>query len=326
MNEHTPHKIWFLLFEEHQVLDVAGPVSIISAVNDLFPNAPPYEIKIVGERAGIIKSNSALSIIADASFEDMYDRHVDTLVVIGGSGLSSLKCESAASDFIRKMAESAQRICSICTGAYLLGSAGLLDGKRVTTHWSAADALCARFPSISMDRNAIYVVDGHIWTSAGVTSGLDMTLALVEADHGHDVAISVARRLVVYMIRPGGQAQFSVHLDVIRKRSDIICEAQSYIDQNLCTMLSIEDLATRFGMSTRNFSRRFKEEIGQSPAAFIMTRRLTRAQSLLEKADISLKCIANETGFTSTNALRRAFMNQFAVSPNEYRNRFKRLF
>ncbi|MCE6076991.1 GlxA family transcriptional regulator [Agrobacterium vitis] len=316
------HKICFLLFDRHQVLDIAGPVAVLSAVNDIFPETPAYEIMIVAERAGMVRSNSALSIIAEFAFQDVIHESVDTLMVAGGSGMDDLGINPAVSEFIRNVGSRAKRICSICTGAHLLGAAGFLDGKRVATHWSAADRLRECFPSVSVDKNAIYVVDGNVWTSAGVTSGLDMTLALVEADHGHDVAISVARRLVVYMIRPGGQSQFSVHLDKVRQRSDLITEALSHIEQNLNEPCCIEDLAAQSGLSIRHFSRRFKEETGQSPATFIMARRLARAQTLLEKSDLPLKSVACQTGFTSASAFRRAFVSQFFVSPHEYRSRF----
>lgn len=316
------HRVWFLFFDDHQVLDIAGPVAALSAVNDLFPEAPPYDIKLVAGRAGIVPSNSPLRIMSDVAWHDLIEDTVDTLIVTGGDNMHVVGSDREVANFIIEAGRKAERVCSICTGAFLLGSAGLLEGKRVATHWSSADDLLDLHPTITVDRDAIYVVDGNVWTSAGVTSGLDMTLALIEADHGHDIAVSVARRLVVYMIRPGGQAQFSVHLNNVRKRTDIVSQIMAEIETNLAKTMTIKGLAARSGMSVRNFTRRFTDEVGQSPTVYITLRRLSRAQTLLEKSDLPLKSISNEVGFSSVSALRRSFSNQFGINPNEYRNRF----
>ncbi|MUZ75845.1 helix-turn-helix domain-containing protein [Agrobacterium vitis] len=318
----NPHKIWFVFFDGYQVLDLAGPLAAISSVNELFPVKTHYEIKLIGGQSGLVSSSSAHRILADAAWHEVLNEDVDTLIAVGGDNVGNFGSDPAVVGFLTLAGGRAKRVCSICTGAFLLGAAGFLEGKRVATHWSAVDELRQRFPTTTVEPDAIYAVDGKVWTSAGVTSGIDMMLALIEADHGHEVAVAVARRLVVYMIRPGGQAQFSIHLTDVRKRSDSISQMLSEIEASLGAPLSVASLAARTGMSIRNFCRRFKDEVGQSPTNFITSRRLARAQTLLENSDLPLKSIAREIGFASDIAFRRAFANQFSVSPNEYRSRF----
>ncbi len=308
-------------------LDVVGPLEILATTGYFAPEAPaPYDIAIVAEEIGPITASSGLTITATTSFaEVMADiRPIDTLMVAGGHGSSSALKDPTLINFLRAATPRARRVASICTGAMVLAEAGLLAGKRASTHWFWCPILEADYPEIEVDRDAIFVRDGNIWTSAGVTSGMDLALALVEEDFGHEMALQVARFSVMYMMRPGGQSQFSARLVAQRAEDPAIHQALEHILANPGEPLTVTALAARAGLSERTFARRFKEETGMTPAAYVETARVQAARVALESSDEGVEQIALSTGFQNAERMRRAFQRHLGVSARDYRDRFRK--
>jgi transcriptional regulator GlxA family with amidase domain len=225
--------------------------------------------------------------------------------------------------WLREQATGVRRLGSVCSGAFILARAGLLDGKRVTTHWNASSELARAFPLLNVEPDQIYVKDGQTYTSAGITAGMDMALALVEEDFGRAVALKVAREFVMFLKRPGGQSQFSAHLAAQTAERSVIRDVQDWILENLSQPLGVDQLADHVGMSTRNFSRAFKHETQTTPAEYVEMARIDAARRLLEESDNPLKRVAHWCGFGDPNALRRAFVRRLGVSPADYRRRFQ---
>jgi transcriptional regulator GlxA family with amidase domain len=308
--------------EGAQCLDVLGPVEVLHSAAT-HSQAAGYQIQIVARGGGPVTFSNGVAIAAEP-LPDPPPRH-DTLLVAGGRGARSAVDDDELIAWIAKASARARRTASICTGAYLLAEAGLLAGRRATTHWRWCDGLAARHPDVTIDADALYVRDGHVWTSAGITAGIDMTLALVEDDVGGDVALSVARELVVFLKRPGGQAQFSHALAAQQAANPALRELQAWIAGHLHEDLSIAALAERANLTERSFSRAFHREIGQTPAAYVEGLRIEQARMLLEDGAESLEAVAQSTGFHSAEVLRRAFRRRVGVSPAAYRERFRRV-
>jgi transcriptional regulator GlxA family with amidase domain len=226
--------------------------------------------------------------------------------------------------WIRKQAGAVRRLASICTGAFLLAEAGLLDGRRATTHWFSCDAFARRYPSVRLEPDRIYVREGSIYTSAGVTSGMDLALAMVEDDQGRDVALAVARQLVMFLTRPGGQSQFSAQLSAQLAQHEPLRDLQAWIIEHPREDLSAGALARRARMSPRNFARVFARDVGQTPGRFVTAARVENARRLLEETSQSLESICEAAGFGTTEAMRRAFLGRVGVAPGQYRERFAR--
>jgi transcriptional regulator GlxA family with amidase domain len=248
---------------------------------------------------------------------------VDTLIVPGGQGTRRAVEQPELIRFIAHAARRARRVASVCTGAFLLAEAGLLDGRRATTHWSACAALKRRYPKVTVEEDPIFLRQGNVWTSAGVTAGIDLALALLEDDAGNDAALAVARQLVVFVRRPGGQAQFSTQLSSRLADLDPLRELQTWITNNLDAPLTVEDLADRAHMSPRNFARVFRGQIGITPAAYVERARVERAQQLLQSQTVTLQQVARECGFGSEDRMRRAFQRRLGIGPAAYRDRFR---
>lgn len=248
---------------------------------------------------------------------------IDTLLVAGSPRIRELEGNARISAWLRSQARRVRRVGSVCSGAFLLAGAGLLDGRRVTTHWNSADRLAATYPSVIVESDRIYIKDGMTYTSAGVTAGMDMALALVEEDFGRAVALQVAREFVMFLKRPGGQSQFSAHLAAQTAERTAIRDAQAWVLQNLDKMLTVDNLAQHVGMSTRNFARQFKKETSTTPAEFVESARVDAARRMLEESSNPLKRVASLCGFGDPNSLRRAFLRRLGVSPADYRRRFK---
>jgi transcriptional regulator GlxA family with amidase domain len=225
---------------------------------------------------------------------------------------------------VRRLAGRAERVAAVCTGALVLARAGLLDGRRATTHWSACRRLADRHPEVTVEPDRIYVRDGDVWTSAGVTAGTDLALALVEDDHGPELAHSAAGWLVVFVRRPGGQAQFSAQLLAQPARTDAIAEIQGWLVDHLAGDLTVQALAKRAGMSPRNFARRFKEETGVTPAAYVEALRVEAARRLLESSELTVGAVAHHVGFTHAETLHRSFRRRVGTTPQQYRDHFRR--
>lgn len=307
-------------------LDVVGPLEILATTGYFSGDeAQLYDIAIVGVKAGPIAASSGLTIMAALSFADVLadDRAIDTLMIAGGHGSSSAMKDPALVAFLRAVAPRTRRIASICTGALLLAEAGLLDGKRASTHWFWCPKMETDYPSVQVDRDAIYVRDGNVWTSAGVTSGMDLALALIEDDLGHEAALQVARFSVMYMMRPGGQSQFSAHLVAQRAEDPAINETLDFILANPRDALTVTALAARAGLSERTFARRFKGETGMTPAAYVETARVQAARVALETTATGVEQVAIGAGFQNAERMRRAFQRHLGVSASEYRERFR---
>ena len=314
--------IAFALFDGVAALDLVGPADAFAAANDLGTSPgkdPLYELQFLGVGKRRFRAESGISFEAHAELDALPE--CDTLIVPGGSGLREGRVgEKVASAVLR--AKHARRIASVCTGIYGIAPTGLLDGRRVTTHWRFAEDVQARFPRLRMEADAIYVRDGRFATSAGVTAGIDLALGLIEEDAGPALALAVARELVVYLRRSGGQSQYSTPLKLQIASTDPIHEVTAFIAENLDRDLSIERLAAKAHLSPRQFSRRFSELLGVAPASFVLSMRLDEAKRLLGEERASVEEVALATGFRSADVFRRAFERRFGVGPRDYRARF----
>jgi transcriptional regulator GlxA family with amidase domain len=316
----TPHRIEILTFPDSQLLDVAGPLQVFATANDLARmsgGAPPYELVVVGETAQVTTS-SGLALAVTSLPPPGAPLH--TLVVAGGWGVNAACENHQLVEWVRLRAKTAQRIASVCSGAFLLASAGLLDGRRAVTHWQRCPDFERRFPAVRLEPDPIFIRDGDIWTSAGVTAGIDLALALVEADLGRGAALAIARHLVVFMKRPGGQAQFSSAL-ALQGGDTRFDRLHAWIMDNLGRPLPLAALAERANMSARSFSRHYRQATGRTPARAIEDIRIEAARRLLEEG-ASVARASARCGFGSEETMRRAFLRSFGTSPQSYRERF----
>jgi transcriptional regulator GlxA family with amidase domain len=311
-----------LTFPAVQLLDVTGPVQVFATANDLIVGAggaPPYWLRVVTQGGEGVTSSAGVLLAADP-----LNRRIetpDTLLVAGGPGVEAAATNPVLVDWVRQRATQVRRVASVCTGAFLLAAAGVLDGRRVVTHWKACARLAQRFPAVHVEPDPIFVCDGPVWTSAGVTAGIDLALALVEEDLGRSVALAVARHLVVFLKRPGGQAQFSAVL-ALQTGEDKFGALHDWINSHLSEELSLSVLADRAGMSERSFSRHYAEATGQTPARAIERLRVEAARRLLSESRTPVKRIAQRCGFGSEETMRRSFLRLLAVTPQDYRARF----
>ncbi len=314
------------VYPDAHVLDVVGPLEVMSGVEYFLQDeTKPYSVSVVAAKAGRVKTTSSIALMADQSFAEALadDDPIDTLIVSGGVGAMAALKDQQLTDFIGEAAARARRIVSICTGALILAEVGILDGRRASTHWFWSPILAKRYPQVQIENDAIYVQDGNVWTSAGITAGMDLALALVEDDWGHEVALNVARLNVMYMIRPGGQSQFSAHLVAERAEDPAIHEVMQHILNTPADPLTVTALAARAGLSERTFARRFKEETGMTPAVYVETSRVQAARIELEATSEGIEQIAIHVGFQNAERMRRAFQRHVGVSASEYRARFQ---
>ncbi len=318
--------VLIVAFDGLQSLDLTGPLEVFAGANDYAAghaaDGPVYEISVASLGAKPVRTSSGLTIVPDADLRDAQAPH--TLVVPGGEGTSSAGAAGEEmAGWLRQHAPRAQRITSVCTGAFLLARAGLLAGRRATTHWAYADALERQFPEVVVDPEPIYVRDGPFVTSAGVSAGIDLALALVEEDIGREAALAVARHLVVFLRRPGGQAQFSVQLRAQLARRQPLREVQQWITERPAAALSVDSLAARAGLSPRQFARSFTAETGVTPGRYVDRVRLEAARRGLEDTGDGIKQVARSCGYGTPEAMRRAFIRALGVSPAGYRQRFQ---
>jgi transcriptional regulator GlxA family with amidase domain len=308
------------VFDNVQALDVTGPSEVFSLAHRAAADGA-YRIELVAADFAPVRTSSSLQLVPERSLE-VCRGPIDTLVVPGGLGTPAAGRDQRLIDWLRLAARRSRRVTSVCTGAFLLARAGLLDGRRATTHWASCDALARRYPTIEVDPDPIFVRDGNVYTSAGVTAGIDLALALVEEDLGRRAALDVARALVLFIRRPGGQAQFSAGLAGQAATQPGIRELQDWIGEHLDRDLTVPALAERAYMSPRNFARVFAREVGLTPAAYVESLRLERARTLLETTALQLDEIAQRCGFGTVETLRRTFGRRLHVSPSDYRSRF----
>ena len=312
-----------LTYPAVQLLDVTGPVQVFASANDLTARAgdsPPYLLRVVAQSGGDVTASAGVALAAGPLTRG--GEVVDTLLVAGGEGAEAAAENPVLVDWVRERAARARRVASVCTGAFLLAAAGLLEGRRAATHWMYCTKLAQRFPTVQVEPDPIFVRDGSIWTSAGVTAGIDLALALVEEDLGRSVALAVARYLVVFLKRPGGQAQFSAAL-ALQAAEDKFGPLHDWINGHLADDLSLSVLADQAGMSERSFSRHYAEATGQTPARAIERLRLEAARRLLSESRLPVKRIAQRCGFGSEETMRRSFLRLLAVAPQDYRSRFR---
>ena len=309
-------RIGYVAFSGFQFMTMA--TLPVFEVANLSSESFEYDVQILSERGGPVVSSSGVTLETRA-FPRINDFHT---IVVGG-GTVPEPASPALIRFLRQAADSAQRIASICTGAFVLAEAGLLDGRRATTHWLKASDFKSRFPRVNLAEDRIYVIDGQIWTSAGMTAGIDLALAMVEADLGSDVARSVAKILLVYHRRSGGASQSSSLLELDPK-SDQMQSVLTFAKSRLHTALSVEDLARAAHLSPRQFSRAFRAEIGESPAKAIERLRLEAARTMLEEGNHSFEAVAQQTGFVSRERMRRVFIRAFGRSPQAVRRESRR--
>jgi transcriptional regulator GlxA family with amidase domain len=316
-----------LAYPNAQILDVTGPLEVFAIATRLLGEResrdPGYRVELVAPEAGPVRMSSGLELVAPRGIGEVRGA-VDTLFVAGGEGVRRAALEEATIDWIRRMDARARRTAAVCTGAFLLARAGLLDGRHATTHWRSCGALARLFPRVRVEPDRIYVRDGRIATSAGVTAGMDLALALLEDDLGGELARDVARHLVLFLRRPGGQSQFSVQLASPLANRPSLRELQSWIHEHPDADLGVEALARRMGMSPRNFARIFTRELFVTPARYVERARVEAARQWLEDSRASLDEVAAACGFGSAETLRRAFQRLLRVSPSAYRDTFAR--
>ncbi len=314
-----------LAFPRVQLLDVTGPLQVFATANDLVAEAggsPPYAPRVVAKlEAGIggIVASAGVELLAHPLPPAAAE--LDTLLVAGGTGVEAAAADPALVAWLRERASRARRVASVCTGAKLLAAAGLLDGRRATTHWSFCDDLARRYPAVRVEPDPIFVRDGDVWTSAGVTSGIDLALAMLEEDLGRTLALAVARYLVVFLKRPGGQAQFSAALS-LQSAEDRFGALHDWIGAHLADEITLPAMADKSGMSERSFSRRYVEATGTTPGRAVERLRVEAARRLLSESRLPVKRIAQKCGFGSEETMRRSFLRVIAATPQDYRARF----
>jgi transcriptional regulator GlxA family with amidase domain len=312
-----------LAFPLVQLLDVTGPFQVFASANDFVRKSggrPPYELKVVARSGAQVTASAGLKLSTQSL--PLAGSAVDTLIVPGGRGVEAAAADPVIIDWVQRRAKRARRIASVCTGAFVLAAAGLLDGRRAATHWNSCAELARRFPKVRVESDPIFVRDGSVWSSAGVTAGIDLALALVEEDLGRKVALAVARFLIVFMKRPGGQAQFSTAL-ALQAADDQFGALHEWINKHLGDDLPLPVLADQAGMSERSFSRHYAEATGFTPARAIERLRVEAARRLLAESGLPAKRISRRCGFGSEETMRRSFLRLLAVTPQEYRARFR---
>lgn len=306
-----------------QLLDVSGPLDVFAEAN-VQAGREAYRLRLIASVRGDIRSSSGARLVADGVIGDASGEPIDTLLVAGSPNAAEVRPPPAVIDWLRRTAPAARRYGSVCSGAFFLAATGLLDGKRVATHWAVAGQLAAAYPSVRVDADAIHVRDGKLRTAAGVTAGLDLALALVEEDLGREVALRVAGQLVMFFKRPGGQMQFSRRGEAAPSGRSALQEVQRWIAAHPAHDHGIAKLAARTGLSPRHFARLFRSEVGMTPAAWVEEARVAAARRLLETGRHAPKQVAVQCGFANADTLRRAFARHVGVTPAEYRKRYEK--
>lgn len=302
-----------LAYQGVQSLDVTGPLEVLTAAG--------YPTFVVSPDGAPVRTSSGLQIVPDADL-DRAPTRIDTLLLAGGIGAQTAAADRVLCDWITVRARGVRRVASVCTGAFLLAAAGVLDGRRATTHWAAAAELARRYPRVRVDPEPIFVRDGKVWTSAGVTAGMDLALALVEEDHGRDVTLTIARHLVLFLRRPGNQSQFSATLAAHAPERTGLREVQRHAVEHLAADLSVEALAALAHMSPRHFARTFRAEVGLTPGRYVERLRLEGARHRLEEGEEPVADVAAACGFGTPETMRRVFLRALGIGPSEYRRRF----
>lgn len=323
----STRRILLLAAPGSQILDLVGPFQVFTRASEILARTHPdrsplYSLQVISTERGMLLTSCGLRLQPHRTFQQVRGR-VDTLLIVGGASIEAGQEDDAVVQWLQRLSPRLRRVGSICTGAFLLARAGLLNGRRATTHWKYCETLALRYPSVNVERDPIFVRDGNVYTSAGVTAGMDLALALVEEDAGPKLALDVARELVLYLRRPGGQSQFSAALNLQASDRDAFSDLGAWVLEHLRNDLSVGLLASRVGMSPRNFARVFRAEMKMTPAKFVESLRLEAARRRLQESDVSLESIAATCGFRNCDAMRSSFKRVLRVTPGEYRWRFQ---
>lgn len=316
-------RVVLVAFQGVQPLDLVGPHEVFVGANRVERAAGrprPYDVRVVGVGPGTVRGESGLGIAVDGPLPR---GRVDTIIVPGGEGSRRTEDLAEVATWLRAAGARARRTCAVCTGAFVLAQAGLLEGLRVTTHWARAEELARCYPGVRVDPTPLFLQQGPIWTSAGVTAGIDLALALVEDDLGADVAQTIARWMVLFLRRSGGQSQFAAEVWTQLPRRDPVRTVLRIVHADPGADLRLPVMAERAGMSPRHLQRCFREELGTTPSAYVARVRLDAARRLLEREDITVEAAARRCGFGSVETMRRVFVHNVGVAPDVYRDRFR---
>lgn len=326
-NAPEPMNVLFVVYPDIVLLDLAGPLQVFTHACRNADHGPAYRTHVASVAGGVTATNTILPIDSDPLSDWLVPRRdvaIHTLIVVGGDGAIPASADAVFVDQVRQLADRSARVCSVCSGALVLAAAGLLDGRRAVTHWEDCDYLAAHYPAVNVEVDPIFIKDGKIWTSAGITAGIDMALAIIEEDLGKPAAMAMARSLVTPMVRSGGQSQFSTALDrQLRDAEERFTSLHRWITQNIYRRISVEDMARECGMSPRNFSRRYTETMGVPPAKAVERMRVEAAREMLATTDKALKTVALDFGFQDDERMRRAFLRQIRTTPSDYRRQFR---
>ncbi len=320
----NPARVVIVIYPGVTLLDAAGPAQVFSSANnkDGKPHRRRYELMLASPDGGPVATDTGIEL-STVTLSEASDEPIDTLIIAGGDGVFDQVGQNDVTDWIAVKYDECRRVASTCMGAFLTAEAGLLEDRAVTTHWRHVDELQRRFPGTRVNCDPLFLREGKMWSSAGVTAGIDLALAMVADDHGHDAAMEVAQSLVVFLKRPGGQSQFSSVLNAQKGDADgTFSDLHAWIAGNLEQDLNVEQLAERAGMSPRSFARRYKQRTGVTPARAVERLRVDAAKRLLQQGNRSLAAIAVKAGLADEQRLRRAFLRQAGVSPYEYRLKF----
>lgn len=321
----TPRRVVVIIYPDSCALDIVGPLEAFAMANDVArasgTNKTLYDLAVAAVSAEPIATSVGFAVVPSCGI-DQLEFPIDTILVSGGDGRDMASGDQRLTTFLRHASRRVRRYGSVCTGAFPLAAAGLLDSKRATTHWARAAELQRLYPKVKVELDRIFTRDGNVYTSAGISAGIDLALALIEEDHGRPLALKVARGLVIPFKRAGGQAQFSTHLKAQFATTPAIQRVQDWAADHLGADLSIEALARYAGMSPRNFARSFREATATTPADFVVHLRIDKARELLEDTAQQLQAVAAQCGFSSADSMRRVFLDQVGVTPAQYRARF----
>jgi len=322
----TIRPIGIVAFEGFELLDLTGPMDAFGLTNfglqrNGIASEPVYPIKVIANKPGLVTASCGLRIYADSAYDDITD-DIDTLLIPGAPDVTCVLSDPSLQEWVRAMSTRVRRLVSVCTGAFLLAETGLLDGRHATTHWAYCDRLAADYPAVTVDADRIFLRDGPIATSGGITSGIDLALSLVEEDWGREQALLLARYMVVFLKRPGGQSQFSGFLVSEATKHTDLRALQMWIMEHPAEDLRIEVLAEKLSMSPRNFARVFQAETGMTPAKFVEKARIDAARHFLGTSDHRIETLAVVSGFGDAERMRRAFIRHLGINPQDYRARF----
>src|SRR5450830_297669 len=315
-------KLTLVVFDGVQALDVAGPLDVFAEANLFLPAQNQYQITLVGERADSVMCSSGVEFKVHVDYRN-FSTESDLLLVAGGPRVQDYQPDPVFLTWLNARAQAATKFGAVCNGVFLLAHAGLLEGREITTHWDHADRLCKQFPESKVRPDKIFVRDGNLFTCGGVTAGIDLCLALVAEDWGHELAMKVAKRLIVYIRRDGGQSQYSPYLAVGPDEDSLVAKVLKYVSDHISDALTIEDIADAVGVSRRTFSRAFAKHAHVTPSVFVEQLRIDFARKLLEETDVPLKTVAFRCGFHNTTQMRMIFTRRLDTSPKAYRDSFR---